>query len=367
MVLYRLLERRDPDRIQPVGVISLTGDGPLGDPIRELGVPVVLLDIRRPAALPATLRRLRREIRAARPDVVQTWMYHGDLVGGLAARSAGVRPVVWGLHASTRPADGPRTAARIGVGISARLSHRLPTRIVACADAARDVHVGLGYDASRIVVIPNGFDLVPPPTAEHRAALRESLGVPTGRQVVLRLARYHPQKDYPTFLAAAGAVVAAGADVHLVLAGLDVTTANADLTELLRRHGLESRTTLLGLHARPQDLLAVADVAVSSSSYGEAFPLVIGEAMANGVPVVTTDVGDSARLVGPDAGVVVAPADPAALADAVLSLLRASASERAAMAEAGRRRVADEFSLATMVGRYEALYEQLATTGAGRA
>jgi glycosyltransferase involved in cell wall biosynthesis len=246
------------------------------------------------------------------------------------------------------------------------MSHRVPARIVACADSARDIHIGLGYDASRMVVIPNGFEVPHPAPPAETAPLRSALGIPPGRQVVVRIARYHPQKDYPTLLAAAGTVVANGADVHLVLAGLDVIASNVELVRLLRQHGLEGRTTLLGLHSRPQDLLAVADVAVSSSSYGEAFPLVIGEAMAAGVPVATTDVGDSARLLGPDAGLVVPPGDPAALADAVLALLRAPASARAAMADAARRRVTEEFSLTTMVDRYQSLWAELPKGRAGR-
>lgn len=359
IVLYRLLERADQDRIAPVAVVSLTGDGPLGDPIRALGVPVVLLDIRKRSALPGTLRALCRTIRDARPDVVQTWMYHGDLVGGLAARSAGVRNVVWGLHASTRPATGPRPAARVGVGISAWLSHRVPARIIACAEAARDVHVGLGYDEGRMQVIPNGFELLAT-TDDGRRDARSELRIASDRLVLLRLARYHPQKDYPTLLRAAGIVARQHDRLQLVLAGLDVTPDNDDLRRLLEANGLRERTTLLGLRDDPERLLAAADVVVSSSSYGEAHPLVLGEAMVAGVPVVATDVGDSAALVGPDAGVVVPPCSADSLAQALDELLSRSAVDRATMGRAGRLRIEKQFSLDRMVEAYQSLYVDLA-------
>lgn len=360
MVLLRLLEAGDRERVRPVGVASLTGEGPLADPIRALDVPLAILDIRQPARLPQTLARLRGSIAAARPDVVQTWMYHGDLVGGLAARAAGVRPIVWGLHATTRPPGGARLATRVGVAAAARLSYRLPSRIIACAESARDVHVDLGYDPRRMVVIPNGFDVPPPFSSGARAKARKRLRIPGDRMVVVRLARYHPQKDHPTFVAAAAQLVAAGVDVHFVLAGLDVTDANADLAALLGTHAIADRVTLLGLHSNSAELLAAADVAVSSSSYGEAFPLVIGEAMAHSVPVVTTDIGDSARMLGADAGRVVPARRPDALARALEAILRATPEQRAAWGGAGRDRIAREFSLPTMVARYEAVHREVA-------
>jgi glycosyltransferase involved in cell wall biosynthesis len=355
MVLYRLLEHGDPQRVENVAVVSLTGEGPLAGPVRELGVPLVLLDIRSPVGVPRALLRLRRIIRDAAPDVVQTWMYHGDLLGGIAARAAGVRHVVWGLHASTRAEGGPRASARLGVSASARLSHHLPERIIACAESARDVHIGLGYDASKMVVIPNGFEQS---TADEGAgaAVRAALGIPADSRVLLRLARYHPQKDYDTLLRACGIVARLHPDLWLLLAGLDVTAQNVDLLRRLDEQDLTGRTVLLGLRDDPQRLLAAADVLISSSSYGEAHPLVVGEAMAARVPVVTTDVGDSAALLGPDAGRVVAPGSPAALAAAIDDLLRMTPAQRRDMGRAGADRVASMYGLERMVKRYQDVY-----------
>lgn len=356
--LHRLLSHWDRRRFQ-AEVFSLTDEGPMADRIRALGVPVRTIGMRPGLPDPLGLIRLAGWLRAARPDLVQTWMYHADLLGGLAAKYAVRAPVVWGVrHANLDPHVNKRSTVWTAK-TCARLSHRLPARIVCCAEVVLKVHARIGYDESKMVVIPNGFDLEafrPDPAA--RPVVRRELGIPAEAPLVGLIGRFHPQKDHRTFIGAAALLHEQMPDVHFLLAGTGVTWENEILAGWIRAAGIQERCHLLGRRDDVPRLMAALDVA-ASSSVGEGFPNIIGEAMACGVPCAVTDVGDSAQIVG-DTGRVVAPGAPEALARALHELLAAGREERLRLGDAARRRIEEKFSISAVVARYEQLYEEVA-------
>lgn len=355
MMLYRLLGSL---RGEPL-VISLTPGGALAPRIIGLGVPLIPLGLARGRPDPQAVLALAGHLRRFEPDLVQTWMYHADLLGGLSARLATRAPVVWGLHNSNLdPATTPWTT-RATVTTCARLSRLVPRRILSCSEVSRRVHVALGYDAARMLVIPNGFDLAafaPDPVA--RATVRAELGLPADARLVGLFARWHPQKDQGTFIRAAAGLADGFRDCHFLLAGGDIDGSNAALAALLAASGRRERFHLLGVRDDMPRLTAALDVAVTAAAFGEAFPLVVGEAMASGVPCVVTDVGDSALMVG-DTGRVVPPRDPAALGAAIGGLLALPTAAREALGAAARARIAAEYGLPAIAGRYGALYQSL--------
>ncbi len=361
-MLANLLSRLDPERC-PSEVVSLTSVGDVGVRLREQGVRVRALGLRAALPGPRLLARLAGWIRASRPDAVQTWMYHADLVGGLAAARAGRVPVVWGMHNSSLDPHGSRLLTRGLVRVLAALSSRVPRRIVNVSRVSRDLHVRLGYPADKMVVIPNGFDLERyRPDAATRAVTRQALGFDAEARVVGLAARYDPQKDFGNFVAAAGRLADRRPDVRFLLCGAGVTWDNRVLAESIRASGLGERCHLLGLRDDVPALLAACDVVTSASAYGEAFPMAIGEAMSCAVPCVVTDVGDSAYLVG-ETGLVVPPRDVAALADAWERLLSAPASERAERGARARARIAAHFELGAIARRYEEVWRGVAEGG----
>jgi glycosyltransferase involved in cell wall biosynthesis len=147
-------------------------------------------------------------------------------------------------------------------------------------------------------------------------------------------------------------------DVRFVLCGRGVTTGNADLIDLLRASEIQDRVAVLGVRDDMPAVTAALDVAVSSSAFGEAFSIAMGEAMATGVPCVATDTGNASRLVG-DAGRVVPVRNPLALAGAIIDLLRMSWAEHRAMGARGRRRIVSDYSLRAVVSRYEDTYDEV--------
>jgi glycosyltransferase involved in cell wall biosynthesis len=304
LALQRLLEATDRSRIDPV-VVSLTSGGGVVPRIASLGIPVHDLAMDSALDLPSVLVRLRRLLQRERIDVVQTWMHHADLIGGLAARSAR-RPAVWGLRMGNLDAESAVTKAVARA--NARLAGRVPTAIVACSSSVAEEHVLRGYPRDRLVVIPNGYDTrggagVAP------ADLRRSLGVPAEALVVGRVGRWHAMKDYPGLLTAVAPLLEELPTLHVVLVGDGVDGDNPKLAALRAALPDPTRVHLLGRRDDMSQVYGALDVLCSSSASGEGFPNVIAEAMLAQVPVVTTDVGESATIVG-GTGVVVAPAPP---------------------------------------------------------
>lgn len=337
-------------------VVSLLDAGTQGPLLRDLGVPVDALRIRRPVALPALPLRLRRCVRHFRPDVIQGWMYHGNLAATIARRLAGSPArLVWGIRQTFYGMAHERPLTRGVIRANAALS-AASERIVYNSSLSRAQHAAAGFKDERGIVIPNGFDtdqFRPDPTA--RAAARSRLGIPERAEVVGLVARDHPMKDHANFLAAAGRVAQARPDSVFVLAGAGVNPSNARLEALVAQAGLHGRARLLGEVTGVQQLYPAFDAAVLSSAWGEAFPNVLGEALACAVPCVATDVGDAAAIVG-EAGRIVPPADSERLAAAIVDVLNLGAEGRRALGEAGRRHVEQHYSLAAIADSYRALY-----------
>ena len=358
MMLLRLLSKTDRARFQPE-VISMMDVGGTAPQIEELGIRVRSLGMQRAHPNPFALLKLAAWLRADRPHVLATWMYHANFLGSLAAPLAGGMPVAWGLHHDRL---NPAILRRRTIWIAKTcgpLSHRLVSSVICCSECTRREHVAIGYDASKMVVIQNGFDLdLFRPDVEARHAIRMELGIPEDTPVICLAGRYHPQKDHGNFIRAAALIHDRLPTARFVLCGHEITWQNDQLSSQIDAAGLRNSFHLLGVRNDTWRIFNASDI-VCCSSIGEAFSLVIGEAMGCGIPCVATDVGDSAVLVG-DAGTMVPPANSAALADACSTLLELPRESRIALGRRARARIVENFELSRVVDRYQALYERLA-------
>jgi len=358
MMLYKLVSRIDSTRFESA-VISLKEEGPMAERIRALGTSVESLGMRGALGDLGSIVRLRQSLVRHAPHVIQTWLYHADLLGGLAAKLAGSPPVVWGVRMGVLDPRKVRASSIRLAHLCARLSRRLPSRIVCCSRAGRRWHVDLGYDAKRMTLIPNGFDIDEfHPDESARRAVHTELGIADAIALVGLVARFDPHKDHQNFVAAAAELTKTFPDVRFVLVGAGADSTNVALTRLIDAAAMHDRFVLLGLRSDVSRLTAAFDVAVSSS-LGEGFSNAIGEAMACGVPCAVTDVGDSAWIVG-DTGRVVPPRDPTALAGAIGEVLRLNQEPRRLLGLAARERILDNFELSNVVRRYEEVYLELA-------
>lgn len=360
MMLYKLLSHLDRARFE-AEVVSLTGlsMSPLARKIEALGIPVRILGMRRGVPAPWGVYKLARWLRQASPHLVQTWMYHADLIGGLAAKLAGGIPVVWNIRYSALDITDLKRTTHWTMKACARASRWLPARIVCCAESARQVHTVLGYATEKMVVIPNGFDLaVFKPDSAARFSVRYELGIPQGTPLIGLVASFRTRKDHRTFIQAAARLHADLPDVHFLLCGEWITWDNPELNAWITKADLGEYCHLLGQREDIPRLMAALDLATLTSADGEGFSNVIGEAMACGVPCVITDIGDAALIVG-DTGKLVLPRDPLALAQAWRRFLKSDLRERVGTGLAARRRIEEQFSLPAIVACYQQLYESL--------
>lgn len=353
-MLAKLLSRLHGRAID-AGVVSLMGRGAVSTEIEALGVPVWHLGLDAPWRLPMASVELARIVRRFGPGVIQGWMYHGNLAAFLACVVAPASPrLCWGIRQSLYDLAREKPGTRVMIRLGAHLSSRAEA-IVYNSEAARRQHESFGYAASRALVIDNGFDSNRfHPDTDACRAVRGELGLAPETIIVGLIARYHPMKGHKIFLQAASMLAERMSSVHFLLVGRGVVAENSSLAPWFSLPVLQGRVHLLGERQDIPRITAALDIA-SSSSWGEAFPNAVGEAMACGVPVVATDVGDVRRIVG-EAGLVVPVGDAEALASAWKCLLEDKAARRR-MGEIGRQRVIDEFSIDAAAQCYAELYE----------
>lgn len=336
-------------------VLSLTDEGTMGAPIRALGVPIETLGMRAGLTGPGVLIRLRQQVRAFRPDLIQGWMYHGNLAASLAARLAPGQPaLVWNIRQCLDDLGKEKWLTRQVIRANRAISGRTNT-IIYNSYLSRDQHEAFGYDRARGVVIPNGFSpdrMTPDPKAAEE--VRHEFSLPEAAPIVGHVARFHPIKDHATFLRAAVEVARRVPEARFLLVGREVTPDNPALAGLVPPD-LMARFIFTGERQDVPRLMQAMEV-FCLSSLSEAFPNVLGEAMACAVPCVTTDVGDSATIVG-ETGLVVPPSDSAALVRALTDMLERPSGERRVLGLAGRDRIAEHYCLDAIAERYARLYE----------
>ncbi len=356
-MLLKLLERLDRERYTPM-VISLTTSGDIGPRIAVLGIPVLALGMTPGLPRPSDFLYLLRKVRQLRPDIVHTWLYHADLLGGLAARLAGITAICWGIRSSNLDADKTHWTTRAVRRVCALLSHVIPKRIFLNSETARRIHVSLGYAGVKMSVVPNGFDLSRfRPDVGARGRVRAGLGCADDTLLVGMVGRFDPLKNHSGFISAMAMLHRHMPQVQLLLAGKGVDRDNKELVHSIERAGLSANTHLLGPRDDVPELMAALDV-LACPSHAEAFPNVVGEAMAAGVPCVATDVGDCAYIIG-DTGHVVPAGNMAGFASSVEAMLKLSHAERTALGEKARVRVASYFEIGHVVRSYEETYESL--------
>lgn len=372
MMLWKLLSRMNKQRFCNI-VICWRAEGPLADELRAIGIPVHDLGMQHDRPVPLGNRRIARLLKASgavirlvrllrriKPDIVQTWLYHADLLGLLAAKLARVPVIAWNILSSDfdlSPYPRHHFWAR---QMCAKLSGK-PRAVVVLSEEARDSHVQIGYGPREWVVIPIGVDtqqFLPDPFA--RTTLAHELGIGLDVPLIGLVGRFDPIKGHRTFIQAAGLLGQQQPEAHFILVGRDITADNMALRTSAEASGVGDRIHLLGMRPDLPRLTAAMDIA-NSSSYSEGFGTVIIEAMACCVPCVVTNVGASARIVG-DTGRVVPPRDATALAAAWQELLDLGPAGRELLGLRARARVETHYGLDSVVRQYETLYERLAKT-----
>ncbi len=353
--LKKLLQNLDRGAFR-CDVISLSTIGVVGTELQQLGIDVAALEMNPNHLQLGKLIALVRHLRQRKPDVVQTWMYHADLFGGIAAKLARVPALAWNIRHSDLKHSSDKRRTRLIARSCALLSNVVPDKIVCCAESARQSHIDMGYSEQRMLVIDNGFDTdLFAPDQRARSELRDLLGVPRNVPLIGLVARMHPQKGHDVFIEAAAQIAAEGVAAHFLLCGKGASQDNPQLKQRLQKLELADRFHLLGERDDMPRVQAALDVACSASVVSEGFSNAIGEAMSCAVPCVVTNVGESARIVG-DTGWVVEPDDSQALSAALIAAIGLEEHQFIQRSSAARAQIIERYGIARAVNAYADTY-----------
>ncbi|UNK38240.1 glycosyltransferase [Shinella sp. H4-D48] len=357
-VLFRLVSAV-PDKTEHV-VVSLTDAGKYGALLEAQGTRVLCLGMQRGRASIGALRQLVAFMRKEQPDVVQTWMYHANFLGGICAKVARLPTVVWGIHHTHLVPGMASRSTRAIDWLCARISNFVPTKIIACAKAAEDVHVGKGYDQRKVKVVANGYDINRWCRSEDaRQDIRTELGIPDSCPLIGFVARWDPLKDHSNLVSAIALVRHNRADLRVMLVGKGCIPENSELVSLLERAGIAKSVCLLGARSDVPRLMCALDLHVLSSR-SEAFPNVVAEAMACETPCVVTAVGDASEIVGAT-GWCVPVENSQLLAAAIVDALEEWSSRPSLWSERrrqARQRIVSQFSIEAMVQGYQDVWDE---------
>lgn len=356
-VLYRLCVS---DKENTHIVVSLQDEGKYGKMLADSGIIVHCLNIPKGTITFKGFSYLLHILRECQPDVVQTWMYHADLIGGVVSRFGGIRNIVWGLHHTTLELGSTKMTTMLVVGFNALLSRWIPSRIVSCSNQGVLFHKRIGYPESKFRVVYNGHNLseftIDP---EKGVSVRKVLDIPVDVPLLGMIARYDPQKDHRNLLQSILFLKEKKVKFKCLLIGAGMTEENVELYSLIEQGDLNEHVMLLGPRNDIPAIMNALDLHILSS-YGEALPNVLCEAMACGTPCVTTDVGDS-KIIVDQTGWVVPPKNPESLAQAIVSGLKEKQrhpykwQQRSA---AARNRILEHFNMTKMIHEYMAVWSE---------
>lgn len=350
-VLYRLCKHDSKNKHIVVSLLDL---GKYGTLLEDIGVKVYVLNFQNKKNIFFGSIKLFKILKELKPDVVQTWMYHADFIGGIISKIAGMKKIVWGVHHTNLLKGQSKQGTLIIAKINAILSKFIPDKIIYCAEKSREAQEEIGFCKSKGIVIYNGYEV-------NDFYLDENLNILFRNEfkiendfIIGNVGRFNPQKDHMNFIVASSLVSKKYQNVRFVLVGTDLDESNNIIVNKINELGLKEKYLLLGRRDDIKVVMNGMDIHVLSSSFGEAFPNVLNEAMACGTPCVTTDIGDAGLIVG-DTGWVVSAKDPEALADAIIKAIiekQTTIDSWEKRRENCRERIVNNFSIEKMSEAY---------------
>jgi len=299
-------------------VVSLRDIGKYGPLLKKNKIEVHTLEMQNNFGFFKGAYKLFFLFKNSKPDVVQTWMPHSDLLGGIIGKFAGVKKIFWGIRHSNLDYIKKNKRTRYLIKINSFLSRFIPSGIVSCADTAEKYHRGIGFSSRNMTVIPNGFDFsYLKINNKFTKEFRSLNNIRNDVFLIGMVARYDPQKDHKNLLEALKIILNQKVNFLCILVGKGLTIDNIEMLEQAKQMGVSENLLLFGQTENINYIMNVIDLHVLSSSYGEAFPNVIIESMACGTPCVATDVGDSRQMIG-NLGWIVNPKNPNQMANAII-------------------------------------------------
>lgn len=350
--LVKESERRPEKHV----VVSMMDEGTRGAEIKRYAT-LYCLHLEPGSVSFGALLQLVIIIRKECPDVVQGWMYHANLILSLA-NIISKKPLFWNVRQSLASLDNEKRLTRAVIKFSRLVSRFSPAQIIYNSHTSLRQHEGIGFRPVSLV-IANGFDLVAFNVASEseKKEARDTLGLPSDALVLGQVARFHPMKNHLGFMEVAGGFFDANPRLCVLMAGTGLDRENNELMAAMSEKRIKrDNFYLLGERKDLPTIYHALDFLVNPS-WGEAFPNVVGEAMACGRPCIVSDVGDSARIVG-DTGFVFEPAEPEQFKAVLTKALSLDPAQYQQRSQAARQRVEALYSISSIYDQYMDVYKE---------
>lgn len=305
-VLFRIV---NSDKNNCHSIISLTHNDFFFNKYAKIGINVKVI-FQNKFSLLSWPARLIFHIIKFKPDVVQTWMFHSNLVGGIFSKIAGVKKIIWNVRG---PYNKKLYSAQTNIVILLcnLFSRVIPDKIIYNSNYALEtLNFGVNKNNTKSTVIHNGFDVVSDPFL-----FRRNEQIKDNIFTIGMAARYDSFKDHKTLLKSLHILKKNNIPFKCLLAGSEINYKNNDLMQDIIKMNLDKDIVLLDELNNLNKFMKLIDVNVLSSN-DESFPNVIGEAMSKGIPCIATDVGDTGFLIA-DTGWLVKKSDPGMMSDSL--------------------------------------------------
>jgi glycosyltransferase involved in cell wall biosynthesis len=294
-------------------------------------------------------------LQSLKPDIVQTWLVHADLIGSIAARLAGIKKILWNVRYSNIDIDKSKLTTVLIIKILAKLSYIIPETIVIVSKKAKKIYESKGYDKRKLKFIPNGYDLSTLKVSKsQKIYFQKKIKIKKQIPLIGYVARYDPLKDHLNLLNALSLIRLKGKDFFCILVGSNINK-NKILINEIKKLKLDNYISLLGPVNNVSKIMNLLDIHVQSSA-SEGFPNVVAEAMAHKTPCVVTNVGDSSYIVG-QTGWVVPSNNSVKLAKAIEKAFNEMGTKNwNKKCNVARIRIKQKFSLSKMIKSYNKVW-----------
>jgi len=323
------------------------------------GISVYTISISRkiaPFSIVKGFLQIYRLIKEKRFDIVHSHTSVGGLIGRIAGKLAGVPVVIWSIHGFASH-EGQNRFKKYFFLLIEKLLDKFTDHYVAVSEALKKEGIqNRILTSNKITVIHNGIELRNYNKNFNVIQKKKELGIEMSRTIIGTVTRFEPQKAIHDFLVSVSYVKKTYPDIKVVIAGDG--PLRREIEKLINDLKLNDNITLLGWRNDVPEILAVLDIFCQSSLW-EGCPMVLLEAMAVGKPIIATDVGGVKEIVEDDnTGILVPPADPKAMGDAIVKLIN-NKEKAIKMGMNGRKRAESFFNMDFMLTKYERLYQDL--------
>lgn len=278
-------------------VISFLNEGKYGSLIKKEKIKVHYLFQERGSFNFKLIYKIYKIINKEKPDIVQTWMYHADLLGGLTAKFCGVKKIFWNIRSGNYSLKDTSFKTKLTIYLCAFFSYLIPNKIIINSNASINIHKKYYYN-NNFHLIYNGIDTeLFKSDLKIRKKIKNKLSIREDTFVIGMVARFDPQKNHAHFIEILHILKKNNLKFIGILIGSKTIELNNLLIDKINKYDLEKNIIRLGPKNNIHELLNSFDLAILTSGYGESFPNVIAEAMSCGIVSVSTDSGGSKEII----------------------------------------------------------------------